>query len=123
LLLLPAPAAAQADGEPIMLGTYRVLQSRILGEDRVLQVHLPRDYESDTLAYPVVFVFYSDWVEGYFAQMVNDLSHLSMDRMPGRSWSASAIPSAIVISSRGHAPAVNPVRDRRTASSASSGRR
>jgi hypothetical protein len=27
-------------------------------------------------------LFYSDWVDGYYAQVVNDLYHLSMDRMP-----------------------------------------
>ncbi len=73
---------AQADGDPIALGTYRVLHSRILGEDRVLQIHLPRGYESTDAAYPVVYLFYSDWLEGYFAQLVNDLYHLSMDRIP-----------------------------------------
>jgi hypothetical protein len=59
-----------------------VLHSSILGEDRVLQVHLPRDYASEGPAYPVIYVFYSDWVEGYYAQLVNDLYHLTMDRMP-----------------------------------------
>jgi len=84
-LLLPFLAhrvRAQVDGDPIALGTYRVLHSRILGEDRVLQIHLPTGYESTEAAYPVVYLFYSDWVEGYFAQLVNDLYHLSMDRIP-----------------------------------------
>jgi hypothetical protein len=81
-LALPGAAFAQADGDPISLGSYRVLHSQVLGEDRVLQVHLPRDYADGSLAYPVVYVFYSDWVEGYFAQLVNDLYHLTMDRMP-----------------------------------------
>ncbi len=79
---LPGAALAQADGDPITLGSYRVLRSSVLGEDRLLQVHLPRDYASGSLAFPVVYVFYSDWVEGYFAQLVNDLYHLTMDRMP-----------------------------------------
>jgi predicted alpha/beta superfamily hydrolase len=81
-LILPASAASQADGDPLTLGTYRVLHSGVLGEDRVLQVHLPRGYDSGGLSYPVVYVFYSDWVEGYFAQLVNDLDLLSEDRMP-----------------------------------------
>jgi len=42
----PTPAASQADGEPITLGHYRVLHSAILGEDRTLQLHLPRGYET-----------------------------------------------------------------------------
>ena len=79
---LPPPAAPQTDGDPITLGEYRVLHSTILGEDRVLQVHLPWGYEETSLHYPVLYLFYSDWVEGYFAQAVNDLYHLTMDRMP-----------------------------------------
>ena len=82
LLFLPTAAWAQADGDPIVLGTYRVVHSRILGEDRVLQIRLPRGYDDSDAAYPVVYLFYSDWVPGYFAQTVNDLYHLSMDRMP-----------------------------------------
>jgi len=81
-LLVPAPAASQADGDPVTLGTYRVLHSDLLEEDRLLQVHVPRGYEAGSLSYPVVYVFYSDWVEGYFAQLVNDLDLLSEDRMP-----------------------------------------
>ncbi len=82
LLSLPTTALSQSDGDPLTLGTYRVVHSSVLAEDRVLQVHLPRGYSADDLAYPVVYVFYSDWVEGYFSQLVNDLYHLSMDRMP-----------------------------------------
>ena len=77
-----APASAQVDGDPVSLGTYRVVPSEILGEDRVLQIHLPRGYESSDLEYPVVYLFYSDWEAGYFAQAVNDLYHLTIDRMP-----------------------------------------
>jgi len=80
--LVPTVSAAQADGDPIALGTYRVLHSEILAEDRILQVHLPPWYESESRTYPVVFLFYSDWVQGYFAQLVNDLYHLSMDHIP-----------------------------------------
>jgi enterochelin esterase-like enzyme len=81
-LALPTEALPQSDGDPITLGSYRVLHSSVLGEDRVLQVHLPNGYTSGGGAYPVVYVFYSDWVEGYYAQLVNDLYHLTMDRMP-----------------------------------------
>ena len=81
-LALPDAAIPQTDGDPIALGTYRVLHSTVLGEDRILQVHLPSGYQSEQLTYPVVYVFYSDWVEGYFAQLVNDLYHVTMDRMP-----------------------------------------
>jgi enterochelin esterase-like enzyme len=76
------PCSAQTDGEPVTIGTYRVVHSEILDEDRVLQIHLPVGYESTEATYPVIYVLYSDWVEGYFAQMVNDLYHLSIDRIP-----------------------------------------
>jgi len=78
----PPPATPQTDGDPIVLGHFRLLHSSALGEDRLIQVHLPRGYETGELAYPVLYLFYSDWVEGYFAQAVNDLYHLSMDRIP-----------------------------------------
>ncbi|MGD2122817.1 MAG: alpha/beta hydrolase-fold protein [Gemmatimonadota bacterium] len=81
-LMSPSPASSQADGDPVRLGTYRVVHSEILGEDRVLQVHLPRGYEGSDSEYPVVYLFYSDFEEGYFAQTVNDLYHLSIDRIP-----------------------------------------
>jgi hypothetical protein len=79
---MPGVGSAQADGDPVTLGIYRLLHSEILGEDRVFQVHLPTGYESTQATYPVVYLFYSDWVEGYYAQLVNDLYHLSTDRMP-----------------------------------------
>lgn len=82
LVVPPTGAGAQADGDPLTLGTWRVVPSAILGEDRLLQVHLPREYDAAGPGYPVVYVFYSDWVEGYFAELVNDLYHLGMDRMP-----------------------------------------
>ena len=82
LAAAPALAQTQRDGTPIALGTYRVLHSDVLGEDRVLQVHLPRSCESREIACPVVYVLYSDQVEGYFAQLVNDLQLLTADRMP-----------------------------------------
>ncbi len=82
LTAISGKGSAQTDNDPITLGAYRVLYSQILGEDRVLQVHLPRGYESTEASYPVVYLFYSDWVEGYFSQLVNDLYHLSIDRIP-----------------------------------------
>jgi hypothetical protein len=59
-----------------------VIHSEILGEDRILQLHLPRDYPSSDSRYPTVYLFYSDWVEGYFSQVVHDLYELSMDMVP-----------------------------------------
>ena len=82
LLLLPTPATPQADGDPVQMGTYRILHSQILGEDRTLQVLLPRGYEEGELGYPVVYLFYSDNLLGYYAQTVNDLYDLTTNLMP-----------------------------------------
>ncbi len=60
---------AQEDGEDIVLGKYRVVHSRILDEDRLLFVHLPREYENTQLAYPVLYLLYVD-IYNYFADAV-----------------------------------------------------
>lgn len=82
LFALPSPVVPQADGDPIQLGHYRVFPSEILGEDRTLQLYLPRGYDEADIAYPVVYLFYSELLEVYFAQAVNELALLSIDRMP-----------------------------------------
>ncbi len=78
----PEPAAPQQDGDPLVLGHYRILHSAVLEEDRTLQLHLPEGYAEADIAYPVVYLFYSDQVEEYFAQAVHELSALGTDRMP-----------------------------------------
>ena len=35
---------AQEDGDNIVIGKYRVLHSNVLDEDRLLLIHLPREY-------------------------------------------------------------------------------
>jgi predicted alpha/beta superfamily hydrolase/TolA-binding protein len=57
---------AQKDGDDIVIGKYRVIHSQILDEDRLLFVHLPRDYGETRLAYPVLYLLYVD-VFNYFA--------------------------------------------------------
>jgi predicted alpha/beta superfamily hydrolase len=57
---------AQQDGDPISIGTYRVIHSTILNEDRLLFVHLPRHYENTQLRYPVLYLLYAH-LYGYFA--------------------------------------------------------
>lgn len=80
--LIAQPACPQSDGDPVTLGTYRVLHSEILDEERVLQVFLPPGYGSSALHYPVLYLFYSDQVTLYFAEAVNAVSTLSDDLMP-----------------------------------------
>lgn len=79
---LPLTVAAQADGDPVTLGTYRVLHSEILGEDRVLQIQLPRGYDEALIEYPVIYLFYSDLVELYYSLAIHELTVLTTDQMP-----------------------------------------
>jgi pimeloyl-ACP methyl ester carboxylesterase/predicted alpha/beta superfamily hydrolase len=51
---------AQEDGDDIAIGKYRVFHSDIMDEDRLLFVHLPRDYEDTRLSYPVLYLLYAD---------------------------------------------------------------
>lgn len=74
--------AGISDGDPVTLGTYRVIHSEILKEDRTLQVRLPRGYEESNLDHPVILLFYSDLVELYFAEAVHELAVLETDRIP-----------------------------------------
>lgn len=82
LALSPIHAWPQQDGDPVTLGSYRVLHSEILNEARTLQVFLPRGYEFSALDYPVVYLFHSDQVEEYFAEALSTLSMLSADLIP-----------------------------------------
>jgi len=70
------PSAAQQDGEPVSIGNYRVVHSKILNEDRHLLVHLPRGYERSAGAYPVVYMLYGDHVTTYFAEAVAAVDEL-----------------------------------------------
>jgi len=51
---------AQEDGDVIAIGKYRVLHSQLLDEDRLLFIHLPREYEDTQLSYPVLCLLYVD---------------------------------------------------------------
>ena len=54
------PFEAQQEGEPVSIGTYRVMHSKILNEDRTLLIHLPRGYEHSKSSYPVIYMLYGD---------------------------------------------------------------
>lgn len=64
--------AAQEDGEPVSMGTYRLIESQALGETRRLLVHLPRGYEGSAIRYPVVYHTYGDYL-GYYAEAYSTL--------------------------------------------------
>jgi predicted alpha/beta superfamily hydrolase len=61
---------AQEEGDDIVIGKYRVLHSDVLDEDRLLTIHLPRDYEETRLSYPVLYLLYGQDINNYFAEAV-----------------------------------------------------
>ncbi|UCH83342.1 MAG: hypothetical protein JSW50_12895 [Candidatus Latescibacterota bacterium] len=66
VIALPAePTAAQEDGAPVSIGTYRVIESQALGETRRLLIHLPRGYDGSAISYPVVYHTYGDYMTYY----------------------------------------------------------
>ncbi len=67
LIIGPTLTEAQEDGDDVVIGTYRVFHSRILDEDRLLVVHLPHGYETDKIAYPVLYHLYGDNITDYIA--------------------------------------------------------
>ena len=74
---------AQQDGDPVSIGTYRVIHSRALDEDRTLLIHLPRGYGQTVAAYPVAYLLYGNHVSTYFAMSVAAVDKLgSSGRTP-----------------------------------------
>jgi hypothetical protein len=88
--LAAAPAFSQEahEGDPVAIGIYRQLHSDVLDEDRLLLVSLPREYEENSISYPVLFVLYGGQVRGYFAEAVHIVDRLSEE---------GSIPQMIVI--------------------------
>jgi hypothetical protein len=78
----------QKDGDPIVIGTYRMLHSSILSEDRQLLIHVPADYDRSTLRYPVLFQLYGQQVTHYLADAV-----MTAERLGG----SADIPPLIVV--------------------------
>ena len=76
LVTLAANAYAHTDGESIVIGKYRVIQSEILNEERRILVHLPLGYEETKLRYPVVFHLYGDFVTTYITDAVTGTERL-----------------------------------------------
>jgi predicted alpha/beta superfamily hydrolase len=55
LLVTLALATYSTAAEPIVVGHTRAISSKILGEERLLQIGLPRNYERSEKRYPVLF--------------------------------------------------------------------
>jgi predicted alpha/beta superfamily hydrolase len=66
LLLIFGPVLlAQTDGEDIVVGNYRKLNSEITKEERTLLVRLPRDYSETSNNYPVLYLLYGQNINEY----------------------------------------------------------
>lgn len=70
LIMTGSFVRAQEDGDDIVIGKYRVLHSDVMDEDRLLTIHLPRDYEDTLLRYPVLYLLYGQDINNYFAEAV-----------------------------------------------------
>lgn len=43
---------AQEDGDDIVIGKYKIIHSNVLDEDRLLLIHLPREYGETQMSAP-----------------------------------------------------------------------
>ncbi len=59
---------AQKDGDDVVIGKYRMVHSHVLDEDRLLIIHLPREYGDTQLNYPVLYLLYGQDINNYFAE-------------------------------------------------------
>ena len=88
LIFFNIPVIAQENDDPVSIGTYKKLYSKILNEERTLLVNLPRGYNETTISYPVLYILYGGQVQGYFAEAVHIVDRLSV---------GSVIPDMIII--------------------------
>lgn len=88
LFISTIPVLSQEDGDPVSIGSYRILHSKILNEDRILLINLPRGYDETTISYPVLYILYGGQVQGYFAEAVHIVDRLSV---------GSKIPDMIIV--------------------------
>jgi predicted alpha/beta superfamily hydrolase len=85
-----APAQRVGSPQPYTIGVIETLHSTILGEDRVLNIHLPPGYAADTVAnYPVIFLLDGS-AEEDFVHVVGGLQFASY---PWIQW----VPPSIVV--------------------------
>jgi len=87
-LAIGSTSRAQEDGDPVAIGTYRTLYSRVLGEERTLLIGLPKGYDETAITYPVLYVLYGGQVRGYFAEAVHIVDRLQ---------EAGLIPQLIIV--------------------------
>ncbi len=83
--LVISVASAQTKGAPISIGDNYTINSKVLNQDREIQIYLPDSYASSKEKYPVLYVLDGQW---YFSSAVSIQNAL---RTP------DAIPEMIVV--------------------------
>ncbi len=76
---------SQTKGTPISIGTNYTIHSKILNQEREIQIYIPDSYDSSKQSYPVLYILDGQW---FFANGVSIQKSL---RTPG------AIPEMIVV--------------------------
>ena len=84
-LLITFTISSQTKGTPISIGDNYTINSKILDQDREIQIYLPDSYTTSKQSYPVLYILDGQW---FFANGVSIQKSL---RTPG------AIPEMIVV--------------------------
>jgi predicted alpha/beta superfamily hydrolase len=77
ILSLSSILSGQADSSDLVFGHYRILQSQILDQDRLLYVNLPDNYQNSDKAYPVVFQLYSHFLYNYYLPVIRSTTMMA----------------------------------------------
>lgn len=94
LVILNSIAFAQEDGDPISIGHYRKITSEILGEDRLLQICLPQNYESNSdKKYPVLYRLDGEFILNNTVTSVEQV--VTLEEAPG-------VPEMIIVGIPNH---------------------
>ena len=88
LFIMHISSFAQEDGDPVSIGTYRMVHSKILNEERILLINLPNGYDEAANSHPVMYILYGGNPQGYFSEAVHIVERLN---------EASRIPDMIII--------------------------
>jgi len=84
-LLITFTISSQTKGNPITIGDNYTISSKILSQDREIQIYLPNSYASSKQSYPVLYILDGQWF------FTNGVSIQKSLRTPG------AIPEMIVV--------------------------
>ena len=79
LHISPKLVLAQNDSKDIVIGKYRTLDSKFLGEERKLLISLPEDYQLTNQNYPVLYLLYGNQIRNYFIEAIYSINNLSIE--------------------------------------------